>query len=125
MRQIEKEPKVDAISLDNIDILSKWRVEIEVPLLDEAPAWLEEGDQEQQHQQEDEEDEEEEEEEEEIHPYTMEDDELVESGTPLSTHIGVASPTPSSIDVRPRPSASSSRPGKQPLILSRKRGRGH
>jgi hypothetical protein len=120
MRQIEKEPEVDAISLDNIDILSKWRVEIEVPLLDEAPAWLEEGDQEQQHQQEDEE----EEEEEEIHPYTMEDDELVESGTPLSTHIGVASP-PSSIDVRPGPSASSSRPGKQPLILSRKRGRGH
>jgi hypothetical protein len=65
-----------------------------------------------------------EEEEEEIHPYTMEDDELVESGTPLSTHIGVASP-PSSIDVRPGPSASSSRPGKQPLIFSRKRGRGH
>jgi hypothetical protein len=118
MRQIEKEPEVDAISLDNIDILSKWRVEIEVPLLDEAPAWLEEGDQEQQHQQEDEE------EEEEIHPYTMEDDELVESGTPLSTHTGVASP-PSSIDVRPGPSASSSRPGKQPLIFSRKRGRGH
>jgi hypothetical protein len=119
MRQIEKEPEVDAISLDNIDILSKWRVEIEVPLLDEAPAWLEEGDQEQQHQEEDEEDEEE------IHPYTMEDDELVESGTPLSIHIGVASPTPSSIDVRPGPSASSSRSGKQPLILSGKRGRGH
>jgi hypothetical protein len=38
MRQIEKELEVDAISLDNIDILSKWRVEIEVPLLDEAPA---------------------------------------------------------------------------------------
>jgi hypothetical protein len=107
---------VDTISLDNIDILSEWRVEIEVPLLDEAPAWLEEGDQEKQHQQEDEE--------EEIHPYTMEDAELVESGTPLSTHIGVASP-PSSIDVRPRPSASSSRPGKQPLIFSHKRGRGH
>jgi hypothetical protein len=56
MRQIDKEPDVDAISLDNIDILSKWRVEIEVPLLDEAPAWLEEGDQEEQHQREDEED---------------------------------------------------------------------
>ena len=112
---------MDAISLDNIDILSKWRVEIEVPLLDEAPAWLEEGDQEQQHQQEDEEDEEDE-----IHQYTMEDNELVESGTPLSTHIGVVSHTsPSSIDVRPGPSASSSRLGKQPLILSSKRGRGH
>jgi hypothetical protein len=64
MTQIEKEPEVDVISLDNIDILSKWRVEIEVPLLDEAPAWLEEGDREKQHQQE------EEEEDEEIHPYT-------------------------------------------------------
>jgi hypothetical protein len=50
MRQIEKEPEVDAISFDNIDTLSKWRVEIEVSLLDEAPAWLELGDQEQQHQ---------------------------------------------------------------------------
>jgi hypothetical protein len=123
MRQIDKEPDVDAISLDNIDILSKWRVEIEVPLLDEAPAWLEEGDQEEQHQREDEEDSEDEEEQEEEEE--QEDDELVESGTPLSTHIGVASPTPSSIDVRPGPSASSSRPGKQPLVLSRKRGRGH
>jgi hypothetical protein len=46
MRQIGKELEVDAISLDNIDILSKWRVEVEVPLFDEAPAWLEEGDQE-------------------------------------------------------------------------------
>ena len=36
----------------------------------------------------------------ELHPYTMEDDELVESGTPLSTQIGVASP-PSTIDARP------------------------
>ena len=45
MRQIDKEPDVKAISLDNIDILSKWRVEVEVPLLDEAPAWLEEGEQ--------------------------------------------------------------------------------
>jgi hypothetical protein len=43
MRQIEKELEVDVISLDNIDILSKWRVEVEVPLLDEAPRWLEEG----------------------------------------------------------------------------------
>jgi hypothetical protein len=122
MRQMEKEPEVDAISLDNIDILSKWRVEVDVPLLDEAPAWLEEGDQEK--QQEDEDKEEEEEEEEELHPYNMEDDELVESGTPLSTQIGLASP-PSNIDARSRPSASSSRPGKQPLIVSRKRGRGH
>ena len=122
MRQIDKEPDVDAISLDNIDILSKWRVEIEVPLLDEAPAWLEEGDQEEQHQREDEEDSEVDEEQEEEEE--QEDDELVESGTPLSTHIGVASP-PSSIDARPGPSASGLRPGKQPLIVFCKRGRGH
>ena len=114
MEQIEKEPEVDAISLDNIDILSKWRVAVEVPLLDETLAWLEEGEQEQQQQQE----------EEELHPYTMEDDVLVENETPSFTQFGVASP-PSSIDVRPGPSASSSRPGKQPPIFSLKRGRGH
>jgi hypothetical protein len=54
----------------------------------------------------------------------MGDDELVESGTPLSTQIVAAGP-PSSIDARSGPSASSSRPGKQPRIVSRKRGRGH
>jgi hypothetical protein len=62
-------------------------VEVEVPLLDEALAWLEEGDQEQH----------EEEEEEELHPYTMEDDVPVENETPPSTQFGVASP-PSIID---------------------------
>ena len=41
MRQIEKEPDVDVISLDNIDILSKWRVEIETPVMEESPTWLE------------------------------------------------------------------------------------
>ena len=43
MRQINREPNVKAISLDNIDILSKWTVEVEVPLLEEAPSWLQEG----------------------------------------------------------------------------------
>ena len=43
MRQIEKEPDVNAISLDNIDILSKWRVEIETPIMEESPSWLKEG----------------------------------------------------------------------------------
>ena len=43
MTQIQKEPYANAISLDNIDILSKWRVEIETPIMDESPAWLEEG----------------------------------------------------------------------------------
>lgn len=32
---------VDAISLDNIDVLSKWRVESEVPIMEGSPAWLE------------------------------------------------------------------------------------
>jgi hypothetical protein len=62
-------------------------------------------------------------EEEKLHPYTREDDKLVESGTPLSTQIGVVS-RPSTIDARPGSSASSSRPGKQPLIVSRKKGEG-
>ena len=43
MAQIQKEPDANAISLDNIDILSKWRVEIGTPIMEETPAWLEEG----------------------------------------------------------------------------------
>ena len=31
----------DAISLDNIDVLSPWRVESEEPILEESPSWLE------------------------------------------------------------------------------------
>ena len=57
MRQINREPDVKAISLDNIDILSKWTVEVEVPLLEDALGWLEEGDQQQQQHREEEEDE--------------------------------------------------------------------
>ena len=41
MAQIQKEPDANAISLDNIDILSKWRVEIETPVMEESPTWLE------------------------------------------------------------------------------------
>ena len=41
MRQIEKELDVNAISLDNIDILSKWRISIETPIMEESPTWLE------------------------------------------------------------------------------------
>ena len=41
MAQKQKELDANAISLDNIDILSKWRVEIETPITGEAPAWLE------------------------------------------------------------------------------------
>ena len=42
MKQIEKVPNSDAISLDDIDTTSKLRVETEDPVMDEAPEWLEE-----------------------------------------------------------------------------------
>jgi hypothetical protein len=42
LRKMERTSDVDVISLDNIDVLSKWRVESEVPIMEEAPAWLEE-----------------------------------------------------------------------------------
>lgn len=32
---------LDVISLDNIDVLFKWRVESEVPIMEESPTWLE------------------------------------------------------------------------------------
>ena len=35
-------PDVDAISLNNIDVLSKWRMETKVPVIEGPPAWLEE-----------------------------------------------------------------------------------
>ena len=40
VKQIDKEPNRDAISLDNIDTLSDWRVESEEPAMEEAPEWL-------------------------------------------------------------------------------------
>ena len=42
LRQMDRTLDVDAISLDNIDVLSKWRVEAEIPIMEEAPGWLEE-----------------------------------------------------------------------------------
>ena len=41
MRQIESPLDPDAISLDNIDVLSPWRVESEEPILEESPSRLE------------------------------------------------------------------------------------
>eukprot|EP00253_Pinus_taeda_P032126 PITA_32126 len=41
VRQIESPMDPDAISLDNIDVLSPWRVETEEPILEESPSWLE------------------------------------------------------------------------------------
>jgi hypothetical protein len=48
LKQIDRTSDVDAISLDNIDVLSKCRVESEMPILEEAPAWLEEEPEQQQ-----------------------------------------------------------------------------
>jgi hypothetical protein len=42
VKQLDKEPDIEAISLDNIDITSQWRVEIQEPKMEEAPEWLEE-----------------------------------------------------------------------------------
>ena len=42
VNKIEKVPNSDAISLDDIDTTSKWRVETKDPVMDEAPEWLEE-----------------------------------------------------------------------------------
>ena len=41
MAQIQKEPDANAISLDNIDILSKRRIEIETPIMEKSPTQLE------------------------------------------------------------------------------------
>ena len=60
---MDRTSDVDAISLDNIDVLSKWRVESEMPIMEEAPAWLDE-EPEQQHALEEQQGEEEQEEEE-------------------------------------------------------------
>ena len=115
MIQIQKEPDANAISLDNIDILSKWRVEIETPIMEEAPAWQEEGQVE-------------EEEEEEVVGDTMEGDVL--ASPPPPTPISSLSITQRPIlDARPRPFAATSsargRPNKRPMMFSRKRGRGY
>eukprot|EP00253_Pinus_taeda_P022486 PITA_22486 len=41
VRQIESPMDPNAISLDNIDVLSQWRLESEEPILEESPSWLE------------------------------------------------------------------------------------
>jgi len=119
MAQINKEPDANAISLNNIDILSKWWVEME-----EAPAWLEEA---QEEGQVEEEEEEEEEEEQEVVGGTM------EASPPPSTPLDLSSPPSITqrrvLDAGSGPSTATSsargRPDKRPMIFSRKRGRGH
>ena len=120
MAQIQKEPDANAISLDNIDILSKWRVEIETPIMEEALAWLEEGQVE-----------EEEEEEEVVVGGTMEGDVL--ALPPSSASIDTSSSTSITqspvLDAGPGPSAATSsargRLDERPMVFSRKRGKGH
>jgi hypothetical protein len=122
LKQIDRTPDVDAISLENIDVLSKWRVESEMPTMEEAPAWIDEEPEQQQalEEQQGEEQEEEEEWPEDI----MEGD--VQSLAQPSTLIDA--PTPAHTSGHPLsdagPSTVRGRPDKQPLIVSRKRGRG-
>jgi hypothetical protein len=42
VKQLDKEPDIEAISLDDIDTTSQWRVEIQELEMEEAPEWLEE-----------------------------------------------------------------------------------
>jgi hypothetical protein len=42
VKQLDKEPDIEAISLDNIDATSQWRVEIQELEMEEALVWLEE-----------------------------------------------------------------------------------
>ena len=121
MAQIQKEPDANAISLDNIGILSNWRVEIETAIMEEAPAWLEEGQEEGQV----------EEEEEEVVGGTMEGDVLASPPPSASLNTSsLPSITPCRVlDAGSRPSTATSsargRPDKRPMIYPCKRGRGH
>jgi hypothetical protein len=42
VRQIQKTPDVDAISLNGIDTSVEWRVESERPILESMPNWIQE-----------------------------------------------------------------------------------
>jgi hypothetical protein len=41
VKHLDKEPDIEAITLDNIDTTSEWRVEIQELEMEEAPEWLE------------------------------------------------------------------------------------
>ena len=142
-----KHQDVDAISLDNIDILSTWRVEAELPIIEAAPSWLEEsesqeGQEQEEHEDEEvEEDEDQEDEDEEDEEQEEDEEGDVQASTPAgppSREIAtpsqsatiqawtrapiIAHETPSA---GPRPSTVRGRPDKQPMTFSHKRGRGH
>ena len=142
IKQMDKTPDVDAISLDNIDILSTWRVEVELPIIEAAPSWLEEPEAQEGQEQEENEDEEEEEEEDEEDEEQEEDEEgHVQASTPAAPPSReFATPSQTTIipawaqapitahetpSAGPGPSTVTGRPDKQPMTFSRKRGRGH
>eukprot|EP00253_Pinus_taeda_P030270 PITA_30270 len=130
VRQVESPMNPDAISLDNIDVLSPWRVESEEPILEESPSWLElvaddpleQGQQEEDKELEEQQHLEEEQEE--------EDTAGASTSTPSAIDIGEHSPIPSThyltldVEAGSGPSTTRGRPGKQPIMFSRKRGRG-
>jgi hypothetical protein len=93
LKQIDRTPNVDAISLDNIDVFSKWRVESEMPTMEEAPTWIDEEPEQQQalEEQQGEEEWEEEKEDEEWLEDIMEGD--VQSSAQPSTLIDASTPT--------------------------------
>ena len=41
VRQLERTPDMEAISLDAIDTTAEWRVEVERPVMESAPDWIE------------------------------------------------------------------------------------
>eukprot|EP00253_Pinus_taeda_P016164 PITA_16164 len=112
VRQIEAPMDPDAISLDNIDVLSHWRVESEEPILEESPSWLEPDDPLDQGQQE------EEDLEEEQHLEEEEDTVGALVSTPFAIDIGEHNSIPSThyltlgAEAGLRPSTTRGRPGK-------------
>ena len=140
---MDKTPDVDAISLDNIDILSTWRVEVELPIIEAAPSWLEEPEAQEGQEQEENEDEEAEEdknEDEEDEDQEEDEEDDVQASIPAAPPSReIATPSQSATipawarapiiahetpSAGPRPSTVRGRPDKQPMTFSRKRGRG-
>ena len=128
MRQIESPMDPDAMSLDNIDVLSPWRVESEEPILEESPSWLEpvaDDPLEQGQQEEDSESKEQQHLEEE-----EEDTAGASTSTPSVIDIGEHIPIPRThyltlgAEAGAGPSTTRGRLDKQPIMFSRKRGRG-
>jgi hypothetical protein len=120
---MDRTPDVDAISLDNIDVLFKWSVDSEMPIMEETPAWLEEEPEQQQALEEKQGEEEQQQQQEEWPKDIMEGDVLA-SAQPSTL---IDTPTPAHTSRHPLSDTGLStirgRPDKQPTIFSRKRGR--